>query len=41
MKSQTISVIIKEFSATTNIFDPNKNNKNDFIDKLKMRLAKL
>lgn len=35
------SVVIKEISITTNIFDPNKNNNNDFIKKLKMRLEKI
>lgn len=35
------SIVIKEISITTNIFDPNKNNDNIFIKKLKMRLAKI
>jgi hypothetical protein len=35
------SVVTKEFSNTTNIFDPNKNNNNIFIKKLKMRLEKI
>lgn len=38
---ENVSVLAKEFSATTNIFDPNKNNKNAFLNKLKMRLAKI
>lgn len=35
------SIVIKEFSTATNIFDPNKNNDNIFMKKLKMRLEKL
>jgi hypothetical protein len=35
------SVVTKEFSITSNIFDPNKNNNNIFIKKLKMRLEKM
>lgn len=35
------SVIVKDISSTTNIFDPNKNNNNIFIKKLKMRLDKI
>ena len=35
------SIIVKDISTTTNIFDPNKNNNNIFVKKLKMRLDKM
>lgn len=38
---ENVSILVKEFSITTNIFDPNKNNKNDFLNKLKLRLSKI
>lgn len=30
--------ISKEVKTTTNIFNPNKNNKNIFLDKLRLRI---
>jgi hypothetical protein len=38
---ENLSILIKESKSTTNIFDPNKTDKNKFLMNLKKRINNL